>query len=150
MTRFQVDYETTCSPEGVVAALTDFTERRPRIWPGLASEYYEVYSVGETTADIREGSTKPVRVWAKEHYDWSTPGTVRWTVQESNFCTPGSGVVVNVSPGSDGGSQVHLLWERRPINAKGRMIMMFMKLFGPRIIGPYSKKALDTYAAGAV
>jgi len=147
MTRFEIDFDTRCSPERTIAALTDFTDRRTRIWPGLAPEFYEVYSVGETSAEVREGSTKPSRVWAKEHYDWSTPGTVRWTVRESNFCTPGSGVSVDVSAGEGGGSRVHLVWERHPSNAKGRMMIVVMKLFGPKILRSYCTKSLDAYAA---
>jgi len=149
MTRFEIDFETRCSPERTIEALTDFTDRRTRIWPGLAPELYEVYSVGATSADVREGSTKPSRVWAKEHYDWSTPGTVRWTVRESNFCTPGSGVSVDVSPGTGGGSLVHLVWERHPSNAKGRMMIAFMKVLGPKIIRSYCTKSLDAYASTA-
>ena len=83
--------ETTLSPEALRDALIDFSDRRPDIWPGLSRELYEVYSVGETTADVKEGNKSPLGpFWAREHYDWSDPDTVRWTVQESNFCAPGS------------------------------------------------------------
>jgi hypothetical protein len=103
MTRIVLDLDSPCPPERAIDALVDFTDRRPDLWPALAREFYQVASVGETSAEVREGSTKPIRVWAREHYDWSTPGTVRWTVIESNFCTPGSGVAVTVTDGRERG-----------------------------------------------
>jgi hypothetical protein len=149
MTRIELDFTSPCPPQRVIDALTDFSDRRPDLWPGLAREDYEVYSVGETTADVREGSTRPVRVWAREHYDWSTPGTVRWTVVESNFCTPGSGVAVTVTPAGDGGSQVRLEWERHPSNARGRVAMVFMRLLGRQVLRRYLGGVLAKLATAA-
>ena len=112
----------------------------------MAREFYEVYSVGENTAEVREGSLKPIKVWAKERYDWSSSGTVTWKVNESNFCTPGSSVSVRAVPAEGGGSKVHLTWERFPSNAKGRVLIAMMKVAGPKIIKTYSKKVLDGLA----
>jgi len=149
MTRIALDLDSPCPPERAIGALIDFSDRRPEVWPGLAREFYEAYSVGETSADVREGSTKPIKVWAREHYDWSTPGTVRWTVVESNFCTPGSGVAVTVTEGGNGGSQVHLEWERHPSNARGRVAIVFMRLMGRQILRKYLGDVLAKLAAEA-
>jgi hypothetical protein len=89
MPRVEFDAETSLSPEQVVAALTAFTDRRPDIWESLSRDVFHVYSVGDTTADVREGNKLP-KIWARERYDWSTPGRIRWEVTESNFCDPGS------------------------------------------------------------
>src|SRR5918993_611752 len=108
MTRLEVDGQTSLSPEQVVAALTDFSPERPQRWPGISPEYYQVYSVGDTSADVREGTKQgPLDIWARERYDWSTPGVVSWTVQESNFCTPGSYVKATITPHDGGGSNIH-------------------------------------------
>ena len=72
MPRLELDIDTDVPPEKVKAALLDFTERQPDIWPGLAREHYEVFEVGETHAIVKEGS-KPPNIWAKERYDWSKP-----------------------------------------------------------------------------
>src|SRR5262245_43265534 len=105
--------ETPLSPDVVRTALLDFTERRPDIWPGLTRELYEVYSVGETTADVKEGTKMALgTIWAREHYDWSDPDTVRWTVVESNFCTPGSYVSATMRPRESGGTRIEIHWER--------------------------------------
>jgi polyketide cyclase/dehydrase/lipid transport protein len=146
MTRIEIDFETKLPPDKVVASLIDFSPSRPDVWPGLARELYEVYSVGETSAEVQEGSTKPVKVWAKERYDWSTPRTVTWTVKESNFCTPGSFVSVRAEPSGSGGSRVHLHWERSPSNARGRVAVTFMKLFGAKVLKNYCTKVLDGLA----
>ena len=117
MPRIEMSTETSRSPDEVVAALTDFSERRPQIWPGIAPRYYEVFSVGETSAEVREGSTMgPLRIWARERYDWSTPGVVSWTVQESNFCKSGSYVKATITPRDDGGSRIDVEWERTAAN----------------------------------
>ena len=142
MARFNVAIDTRAEPEQVLDALLDFSDRRPEIWAGLARDLYRVYSVGETSAEIQEGSSKPIKVWARERYDWSTPGVVRWEVEESNFCQPGSYVQVSVRS-ADGGSHVDLEWNRTPSNAKGRMAVAMMKVAGPAILRSYVTKTLD-------
>jgi hypothetical protein len=128
MPRVEFDVETSASPERVRAALIDFTERRPQTWPGITSSLYEVYDVGESFADVKEGTKSPgMTVWAKEHYDWSEPDRVVWTVQESNFCAPGSHVSATVSPKADGGSVIHVEWERTPTSLAGRVAAFVIK-----------------------
>jgi hypothetical protein len=146
MARIEIDFETKLPPDKVVEALTDFSPKRPDIWPGLAREFYEVYSVGDGSAEVQEGSSKPVKVWAKERYDWSTPGTVTWTVKQSNFCTSGSFVSARAEAAPDGGSKIHLTWERFPSNMKGRILILVMKTFGPKILKTYNTKVLDGLA----
>jgi hypothetical protein len=110
MPRVEIDVESSASPERVIAGLTNFTERRPELWPGLNPKKYRVYEVGATWADVQEGNND--MIWARERYDWSTPGTVRWTVQESSFSTTGDFVEAVVSAKPDGGSRIHVTWSR--------------------------------------
>jgi len=119
--RVELDLQTQVSADRVRAALLDFTDNRPAVWPGIDPSLYEVYEVHETSADIREGSRMPgTKIWAKEHYDWSAPDTVTWTVRESNFCAPGSYVSATITARDDGGSHVHVTWERTPTSLVGR------------------------------
>jgi polyketide cyclase/dehydrase/lipid transport protein len=128
MPHVELDVETGVAPEDVTAALLDFSPGRPEIWPGLTASLYEVYSVGETSAEIREGTKAPgMTFWAREHYDWSAPGLVTWTVQESNFCTPGSFVSAAISPRDDGGSRIHVTWDRTPTTFGGRIAATMIK-----------------------
>jgi hypothetical protein len=59
---------------------------------------------------VQEGNND--MIWARERYDWSTPGTVRWTVQESSFSATGDFVEVVVSARPGGGSLIHVTWSR--------------------------------------
>lgn len=123
------DLQTTAEPERVRSALLDFSERRLELWPGIDPSLYEVYSVGETVAEVREGSKAPGgMVWAREHYDWADPTTVRWTVQESNFCRPGSYVWATIRGGKSGGSLVHVVWNRTGSTLRGKLICRMIRL----------------------
>lgn len=148
MAKFNVGLDTAATPDQVRDALIDFTDRRTEIWTGLSRKKYEVYEVGETTAVIREGNDKP-NVWARERYDWSTPGVVRWEVLESNFCNPGSYVQATFRARPEGGSHVEVEWNRTGSTFPGKLMVVMMKVAGPRIIKGYVRKTLDAVAAGA-
>ena len=102
--RVQYEFQTETPPEVVISALTDTSENRTKIWPNLDPAKYKVHEVGDTWAAVTEGSARP-DIWARERYDWSVPGNVSWKAEESNFCAPGSGIVVSVDPVSSGGSR---------------------------------------------
>lgn len=131
--------ETSASPESVRSALIDFSAHRPQVWPGITASQYEVYSVDETTAEVKEGTG---RFWAREHYDWSDPDTVRWTVQRSNFCTPGSFVTATVLPRDGGGSRIHIHWERTPTSLPGKLAARVIVLTKGKPVASSFKKSL--------
>lgn len=120
MPRVEFAVDSLVPPEKVREALLDFSPRRPEIWPGIHAPLYEVYEVGDTYADVREGSKAPGGpIWAREHYDWSDPETVTWTVRESNFCAPGSYVSARIKPNGSGGARIHITWNRTPTSVAG-------------------------------
>jgi len=127
MTRIDFDIDTSLPPEKVKAMLLDFSDRRPETWPGLAPNHYKVYSIGETSAEIREGNKRP-SVWARERYDWSRPGIVRWEVMESNFSAPGSYLEAHLKPKDGGGTNVHIVWDRTPTSAMGKLALGVIRL----------------------
>ena len=129
MARVELDVDTSLAPDRLIDALTDFSERRPDVWPDLERSQYEVYSVEATSASVREGSKLPgTTIWAKERYDWSAPGTVRWTVEESNFCAPGSYVAVTARPSGSGGSRIHVEWDRTGTSFVGKLVVGMVKV----------------------
>jgi hypothetical protein len=143
MPQLEFDLETSASPERVISALTDFSERRPDIWPGLSRDWYQVYSVGETTAEIREGTGgKRSSIWARERYDWSTPGVVKWTVQESPFSKPGSFVSAKVDPKEGGGSRIHVTWQRDGISLPAKLAVWMVKATNGFPVAASMKKGL--------
>ena len=123
MPQVTLELETSVAPERIRAALLDFSPDRPTLWPGIEPTLYEVYSVGETSALVKEGSKLPgAAMWAVEEYDWSDPTTVTWTVRESNFCTAGSSVAATIEPRS-GGSRVRIVWNRTPTSLTSRLVL---------------------------
>jgi hypothetical protein len=141
-----METQTSLSPEQTVRALTDFSDRRPAMWTNVSPEHYQVFSVGETSADVREGTKRgPMNVWAREQYDWSTPNTVTWTVKESNFCTPGSYVRAEIRPRPGGGSIIRSTWNRTPTSMSGRFIFAVMKLSRGKAIENSMRAGLSNY-----
>jgi hypothetical protein len=142
MPKVEMDLDTSVPPERVRAALLDFSERRPKIWPGIEPSLYEVYAVGDTSADVKEGSKVPgMSSWAKEHYDWSKPGVITWTVVESNFCAPGSFVSAAISP-RNGGSRIHVTWNRTPTSFAGRVATLLIRVTKGKPVAASFQKAM--------
>ena len=143
---FHFALDTKATPDQVVAALTDFTDRRVEIWEGtLDPEKYQVRELGDTWAVVREGSAHP-SIWAVERYDWSESGTVKWAAQESNFCEPGSGLEVSITENGNGGSHVEGEWHRAPSGLQGDMLVAMGRIVGPKMIPKLWTAALDRYA----
>jgi hypothetical protein len=117
MPRVRFDMKTTLSPEQVMSMLTDFSPNWPNLWPMLAPELFEIYSVELTSAEVMEGSRRPALIWERDHYEWSAD-RVRWTVRESNYCKPGSYVEVTVRKAAADGSQIHVDWTGREWGAR--------------------------------
>ncbi len=136
--RFTV--ESSLPPDRVLAAATDFSERRPDLWPSISRRYYKVHELGDTWAEVTEGSDILGGIWAKERYDWSTPGLVRATVMESNVFS--SGVwEMHVEPDGSGGSRIDVLSHRHP-KGKGRLTALMMAVGGKRFLTQSLEKTL--------
>ena len=143
--RFEFDLRSQASREAVRAALLDFSDRRPDQWPGLPPDQYEVYEVGDTWAEIREGYRGPI--WWRERYDWSVPGTIRWTAVDSGFGAPGSYVIWEIEPEQGGGSRNHITWDRRGRTVFGKLFMGLMALTRGILIRRSLEMGLATIAA---
>ena len=141
-TRFEFDFVTTATPDQVIELMTDFSPARPQRWPAMSAESFEVYHVGATEADIREGQDFP-KISAKWHYDWSTPGSVTLTVVEGDAMQAGSYMSLTATPRDDGGSAVHGVWEQTSKNLLGFIGVCAMRVIGPRFMSSYYKKVFD-------
>jgi hypothetical protein len=141
-TRFEFDFETTATPDQVIELMTDFSPKRADRWPASSVKAFEVYRLGETDADIREGQDFP-KLWATWHYDWSTPGSVTLTVVESDALAPGGYMALAATPQAGGGSAVHGEWEQTSKNLKGLLAVTMMRFIGPRFLSSYYKKVYD-------
>jgi hypothetical protein len=132
------------APEQLMGAMVDFTERRPELWPGLSRKLYEVYEASDTSAAVKEGTSgPPFTVWARERYDWATPWQVSWVVEQSNFCAPGSGVVMTVSPATGGRSDVLIEWQREPFGWRGRIAIPMLVRNDAKMLRGFLERALS-------
>ena len=141
-TKFEFDFATTATPDQVIELMTDFSASRPHRWPASSVEAFEVYRLGETEADIREGQDFP-KLWAMWHYDWSIPGSVTLTVTESAALAPGSYMTLTATPRAEGGSAVHGEWEQTSKNLVALIGVAAMRVIGPRFLSSYYKKVYD-------
>ena len=116
-----LSFETRLSPDEVAASLVDFSEHRLALWPNLDPSKFEVHEAGPGFAVVTEGSAEP-DVWARERYEWAG-SRVTITALESNFCVPGDGTRIEITPGTDGGSAIELDWEREAAAPEWQPIM---------------------------
>jgi len=143
--RFEVS--TLASPEQVLEALTDFTDRRLQIWNRtLDPKTYEVRALGDTSAVARE-STAGSPFWVVSRYDWSNPSVIRTTVKESSWGGGGTGSV-RIASADGGGSRVHAEWTHTGVTrTRDRVLLSFINsLPMRRMSARLWVKALDRYA----
>lgn len=134
--------ESAIPPERVLAALTDFSDRRPDLWPSIARRYYKVHEVGPTSAEVTEGSTFLGGIWGREHYDWSSPGVVQMTVGESMIVEPGGTWTFTVRANGRGGSITTGEMRRRSKGVKGRILGALVQVAGSRLFATNLRKTL--------
>jgi hypothetical protein len=143
-TTFDFDFATTATPDQVIEMMTDFSPDRPRRWRASSNKAFEVYQLGKTEADVREGQDFP-KLWARWHYDWSTPGSVTLTVVEAEALVSGGFMTITATPRAEGGSAVHAVWDQSSKSLQGLLAVATMRLIGPRFLSSYYKKAYDNY-----
>jgi uncharacterized protein YndB with AHSA1/START domain len=146
--RFEVT--TLASPEQVLEALTDFTDRRLQIWDrSLDPKTYEVRARGDTWAVARE-STAGSPFWVVARYDWAEPTAVRMTLEECSWGGSGTGSV-RITPVDGGGSRVHAEWTYTGASrTRDKVGLSLIQHFPMRhIIARGWVRALDRYARSA-
>jgi len=140
-TTFEFHFVTTATTDQVIELMTDFSPNRPHRWPASSVKAFEVYQLGETEADIREGQDFP-KLWATWHYDWTTPGSVTLTVTDSDALAPGGYMMLTATPRAEGGSEVHGEWAQTSKNLRGLLAVTMMRFFGPRFLGVVLQEGL--------
>lgn len=135
MLDIKVSERTSASPEQVLAAATDLSEGRVKVWPNSKPAYFEVHAQGAGFAEVTEGFRPPFgRVWERSRYEWE-PGAIRQTVIDSNVLELGSTWELKVSPSARGSIVEMRLRREFRRSAKDH-------LGGRRMWGWYLRKAL--------
>ena len=140
--RITTEFDTDIGPDRIRTALIDFSDKRLDTWSRtLDPATYRVHHVGDTSAEVTEGSKRPF-VLSRERYVWDEPTRITWTTLESNFCEPGSHVEMILDPAEDGGTRLTVTWDRTPSNWRGRLYLLPVKLGGRRLLGWATRQAL--------
>jgi hypothetical protein len=148
MARVSGEVTSPTPPEVFLRALTDFSPRRPELWPNLAPKFYQVHSVGQTEAEVTEGSSAFGGVWERARYDWSEPGVVLIEVEDSNAFAAGSWWRYQVEPVGSG-SKVRFQFDRRPKNLKGHLVSAVLSLAGKTVFTKSLEETLRRLGAAA-
>jgi polyketide cyclase/dehydrase/lipid transport protein len=149
MASFEFAVDSSLPAAAVLDAATDFSERRPHLWPNIDPRVYRVHSLAPGRAEVTEGSAALGGVWARESYDWSRPGIVRATVQESNIFHPGGTWELRATAQPGGGCRVEVSIHRQARGARGRLVGAMMTLGGRRIHTRLLEKTLAIVAGEA-
>jgi hypothetical protein len=113
---------TPVTPERVLEAARDFSERRSELWPDVHPEHLVVHQAGHGFAEVTEGNPSPIGpFWERLRYDWSQPGSIKGVVIDSNIFQPGSTWEITATP-ADEGSRVTVTMVREFKGLKGRLI----------------------------
>ena len=65
MTTIHIHAETPVPPGPILAALTDFTDRRLDYWPNLDRRLFQVHAAGDTWAEVTEGAAFAGGIWER-------------------------------------------------------------------------------------
>ena len=135
MTTIHVTTHSRLSPEQVLAAGHDFSARRAEIFPAVSIPHFDVHELGQTTADVTEGTPVGVGInWERCDYDWSQSGSIKAVVTASNVYRPASSSwELRATPAEDG-SRVEMIWVREfTRNTRGRFFGTLFRLIGKPI-----------------
>ena len=130
----------------VLAAATDFTDRRPALWPTIEPAVYEVHAMGPTWAEVTEGSRFLGLIWARERYEWSTPGAVRATVLESNVFRAG-GTWELAATDDQGPTRIRVRSRRQARGLRGRILGAMLAIAGRQVLAGNLDQTLRLLAA---
>lgn len=116
------------APE-LMAVLTDFSPARPRLWPTIDANHFKVHAVGDTWAEVTEGTAS---AWERARYDWNSQGRrVTVTTHDSKVFGPGGGWVFQFTP-EETGTRVDVELTRRPTTFTRRMLAALLPVVAPR------------------
>ena len=111
MPRLTYGADSALTPEQVIDAVKDFSERRRELWPIIDS--YEVNEVTKDFADVTEGTDALGKnFWARERYEWPEPDLVRTRTTDSNVFEEGSSWQLRATV-RDGGSRAEVVNDRK-------------------------------------
>lgn len=107
--RYTFSVESSAPPEALIAAATEFAERRLYYWSTISAKRYQVHSIGDGSAEVTEGEGP---IWTRSRYEW-TADRVLGTVVAGNAVTAGDTWEMRVAPRGEGGSRADITIDHR-------------------------------------
>jgi len=131
---------TPLPPDKVLDVLTDFSDRRPVIWPNIDHDHFRVHDQGPGWADVTEGN---VLAWERNRYEWNAgAGEVTVSAVESDSWAPGSQWRYRLQPSAAGGTEVDVTVVRIGRGLRGKLLGALVSLFGVRRLRSDMEKVL--------
>ena len=149
MRTYHFTEKTTATPQQVLEAITDFGPGRQEIFGNSVDEFLEVHDLGDTYADVTEGTGKHGKAvsWERLAYDWSDPSRVTMKVLDSNIWSTASGHVYTITPQDDETTEVDVVVEREGKNVKGRLLAVVVSTIGKPILAKALRNTLRAVEA---
>lgn len=118
------------TPE-LMAVLTDFSATRPAVWATIDADHFEVHAVGETWAEVTEGTAS---AWERARYAWDLQRRrVTVTTHDSKVFGPGGGWVFQLTP-QPTGTRIDVELTRCPTTFTRRILAALLPLVAPRAL----------------
>lgn len=118
-------------PAALMGVLTDFGPTRPQQWPTIDADHFQVHSLGDTWAEVTEGTAA---AWESARYDWDVRrGRVTVTTHDSKVFGPGGGWTFQLTPQA-GGTLVNIELIRNPTGLKRRLLAALLPVVAPRAL----------------
>lgn len=119
------------SAPDVMSVLTDFSAARPAAWPTIDADHFHVHALGDTWADVTEGTAA---AWERSRYEWDPRrGRVTVTTHESKVFGPGGGWVFQLTPQPEG-TRVDIELTRSPSGFGRKLLAALLPLVAPRTL----------------
>ena len=131
MTTIHMHANTTATPEQFIDGLTDFGPGRAELFGNSADKDLTVHDKSVDHADVNEGSGG---VWERLDYDWSNPRHVVLTTTDSNAWGGKSGHTYDLTPRSDGTTDIDYTVVRDGKNLRGRFFAALFATVGKGVL----------------
>lgn len=122
---------TTLTPDQFIAGLTDFGPGRSKLFENSADSYLKVHHVGQTEADVTEGSGG---IWERLYYDWSDPNRVVLITADSNVWGGASGYIYYLTRQPNDTTDIDVVIVREGKNLKGRVLGFVLRTIGRSVL----------------
>lgn len=112
-----------------MSVLTDFSATRPVTWPTIDAEHFHVHALGDTWAEVTEGTAS---AWERARYEWDhRRHRVTVTTHESKVFGPGGGWVFQLTP-HPSGTRVDIELIRSPATFGRKLLAALLPVVAPR------------------